>query len=292
MCMTTHSKMLSKSLTVLCILVTQLTYSQSLSEELPFFNYLLNGRNYDDALLLLTTLNTSGSNELDSLNYYKGKTYYLNQELEISSAYFDKITNTALSFRNEGLFFNAFNKAHFFKYDQSIKHLNSISTQDSLIFGLRNLEIAAISLLKRDYDSFNNYSTSFTSKYYQYSEQEISLMEIKKDLLNHKKRSPLTAGIMSAIIPGAGRIYGGKTGIGIGTFLTSAVFGLQAWEAYRKDGVESARFIIFGSLFSIFYVGNIWGSVFTVKLSNEEFNNAVNHQILVDMHIPLRSIYN
>ena len=87
-------------------------------------------------------------------------------------------------------------------------------------------------------------------------------------------------------------MYAGKVGQGIAGLLSTSLFGLQAYEAYRKDGLNSARFIIFGGLFSAFYVANIWGSVFTVKLRRDEFNNAVNKAILVDLHIPLRTIFN
>jgi hypothetical protein len=60
----------------------------------------------------------------------------------------------------------------------------------------------------------------------------------------------------------------------------------------RKDGVSSPRFIIYGSLFSLFYIGNIWGSALSVKIKRQEFNEKIDEQILFDMHIPLRTLFN
>lgn len=269
-----------------------LSFSQELNKNLGFYNYLINNRNYEDAILLLSTLEATNAAERDSLNFYKGKAFYFNQNLAKASEYLDLVTATSLPFKREAYFFNAFSKAHIKKYDPAIGLLNDLTLQDSLYIGLKQVELAGIYLLKRDLDSFDEVATSFDQKYYQFSTEEKSLLRIRKDLEEHKRKSPFLAGLMSAIVPGSGRIYAGKTGLGIGTFLTTAVLGLQTWEGYRKDGIESARFIIFGSIFSVLYVGNIWGSVFTVKMVNNEFNDAVNHQILIDLHIPLRNVFN
>ncbi len=267
--------------------------STEFKEDFKFLSYLLNLRNYNDALQLLDNMKVSysGANRLDTISFYTGKAYYLNQNLLAASQHFSAINNTTLPFYEEAVFFNAFSQLHLNNYDQAGQLLNSLAPDDSLIMGLQNVELAGTYLLQRNFDAFEQKSKNFKQQYYQYSQQEESLNELYADLKNHKRKSPFLGGLYSAIIPGAGKIYAGKTGQGIGTLLTTTIFGLQALEGYRKDGPESARFIIFGSIFSVFYIGNIWGSVFTVKLSQQEFNEAVNHQILFDLHIPLRTIY-
>ncbi len=265
---------------------------QQLSENLNFLDYLIINRNYSDAIFLLDQINPKNESQRDSVNFLFGKTYYLNQELDKASNYFDKLRDTNLPLRTETSFFNAFCAANILDYSKSQALLASIETNDSLKLGLKNLEIAAINLLSRDLKSFDNNASQFQYKYFQYSQQEKSFIDIRNDLASRNKKSPLLAGIMSSIVPGSGKIYAGKVGVGIGTMLTTTVLGLQTWEGYRKDGAESARFIIFGSLLSMFYISNIWGSVFTVKFANKEFDEAVNYKILVDMHIPLRTIFN
>lgn len=265
--------------------------AQNFSENLAFYHHLINTRNYSDALLLLENSSASSKGQQDSLNFYFGKTYYLNQQLYDASEYFDKALASDALFKTEARFYNAFSKLHIDEIDKAVENLNDIETSDSVIIALKNLELSGAYLLQRNFERFDVTAKNFQQKYYQVSSQEATFLDIRQDLEDHKAKSPFLAGLMSAIVPGSGRIYAGKTGLGIGTLLTNAILGLQTWEAYRKDGVESARFIIFGSLFSVFYVGNIWGSVFTVKIANEEFQDAVNHKILVDLHIPLRTIY-
>lgn len=269
-----------------------LGFSQELNKNLGFYNYLINNRNYEDAILLLSTINPDNDSEIDSLNFYKGKAHYFNQNLAKASEYLDMVKKTSLPFKREAYFFNAFSKAHIKSYNPAIDLLKGLSLEDSLYIGLKQVELAGVYLLKRDLNSFDEVAKSFNQQYYQFSAEEKSFISIRKDLGEYKKKSPFLAGLMSAIVPGSGRIYAGKTGLGIGTFLTTAVLGLQTWEGYRKDGIESARFIIFGSIFSVLYVGNIWGSVFTVKMVNNEFNDAVDRQILIDLHIPLRNVFN
>ncbi|MEQ8476720.1 hypothetical protein [Fulvivirga sp.] len=268
------------------------SFSQHLYQNLPFFNYLINTRNYEEAGLLLNTLEDADHLSIDSINYYKGKVFYLSQNLSEATVSFNKLSNPNHPLFIQGSFYNAFCKSHLGEYQSAMHDLQQLTLSDSLIVNLRALQLAGIYLLDRNLHAFDDISSTFNHKYYQTSSQEKSFLGIRNDLGNYKRKSPFLAGVLSAAIPGMGRIYAGKTGLGIGTLLTSAVFALQTWESYRKDGVKSARFIIFGSIFSIFYVGNIWGSVFTVKISNAEFNDAVNHKILVDMHIPLRSIFN
>lgn len=268
-------------------------HCQDLKKELGFLEYLINTRNYNDAEVLLSNISTDNQDQVDSLNYFKGKTYYISQELDLAVSHFNLIQNTKNSIiYTNSKFYNALCKGYQGKYESGLEDLNSLQLKDSLLINLKNLELGGLYLLDRDFESFNNIKSEFDGKYYQTSEQENSLLQIGNDLSIRKQKSPLIAGLMSAIIPGSGRMYVGKTGMGIATLLTTTILGLQTWEGYEKDGIKSARFIIFGSLFSLAYVGNIWGSVFTVKISNNEFNNTVNNKILIDLHIPLRNIIN
>jgi hypothetical protein len=67
--------------------------------------------------------------------------------------------------------------------------------------------------------------------------------------------------------------------------------GLVACENLIKDGIKDPKTIIFGSLFGLFYIGNIWGSVISVKLTRDEFNKEINEQIIFNLRVPLRIIY-
>jgi len=100
------------------------------------------------------------------------------------------------------------------------------------------------------------------------------------------------AAFYSAIIPGSGKIYAGRLGDGLSSFFIVSSLGLITAENWYKAGIKNPKTIFFGSLFSVFYVGNIWGSYFSVQIQNDEFNHEMDHKILFDLHIPLRTIFN
>lgn len=226
--------------------------AQTFNDNVDFVNYLNINRSYDQALYLLHKMPADTPVRKDSLNFLIGKTYYLDQQLENASNSFDKIKNTNLPFWNENVFFNAFSKIHIERYSEAEKLLKANTFESRLQRGLQHVELAGSYLLRRDFTAFDSISSQFSQEYFQFSQQEKSLISIREDLGNHKSKSPALAGVFSALIPGSGRIYAGKTGLGLGTLLTSVIFGLQTWEGYRKDGIESARFIIFGSFFPFF----------------------------------------
>jgi hypothetical protein len=48
-------------------------------------------------------------------------------------------------------------------------------------------------------------------------------------------------------------------------------FGLITWESYRKLGIGNVKTILFGSIFAASYVSNIYGSVISVKIIENEY---------------------
>ena len=97
-------------------------------------------------------------------------------------------------------------------------------------------------------------------------------------------RSPFLAGALSTILPGAGRLY---TGFRIGDALTSLItVGFSGWQAYdgfRSDGLLSVKGWTFGTLCSIFYVGNVYGSVISARV----YNRHVEDEFLATVSIEL-----
>lgn len=72
--------------------------------------------------------------------------------------------------------------------------------------------------------------------------------------------SPGGAALLSAIVPGAGRMYTGKWQDGLSSLV---LVGLPAWFAvggFERDGVASARGWLLGTTASVLYLGNIYGS--------------------------------
>lgn len=111
-----------------------------------------------------------------------------------------------------------------------------------------------------DIFSANSSSNKVTSHLLNYAQQGQQLP---------RKNSPL-AGVYSAIIPGTGKFYCGRTIDGIQSLATVGVLGWQAYTGFRDDGVGSAKGWIFGVIGGVFYLGNIYGSIVAADIYNEE----------------------
>ncbi len=81
-------------------------------------------------------------------------------------------------------------------------------------------------------------------------------------------RSPFLAGLMSTIVPGAGRLYTGRYSDALTSLVTVGFTGWQAYDGFRRDGLSSAKGWTLGTLSSIFYLGNIYGSVISAGVYN------------------------
>ena len=261
--------------------------------QLVFIRHWINIGEYEEAISVIDISFKQESSDTafqDSLNYLKAWCLYHLKELDSSAFYFDNVT-ASFPLYPKTVFFSAFNKSYEGRYDEAISALKAYNPEDSNLIRLKNFELAGIHLLKRDFERFNSHSQRFDYRYYPIAREEKTLIEHYDELLAFKKKSPLLAGTLSALVPGLGKLYAGKMGEGISAFLVCTSLGLVAYENYRKDGLLDAKTLVFGGVFSAYYIGNIWGSVFTVKIKKQEFNDAVNQFILFDLHIPLRNVF-
>jgi hypothetical protein len=276
------------------ILSANFLYAQSIQSELVFARHLATKKNYDEAHYVLISLSQrSGLSPLvrDSIHYLQGKTYYEEQLLQKSIQHFDSVSDLSAGLKTESVFFSSFNNAYLHSYSTARTKLTSYSVTDTFLIQLKNFEMAGIHLLERDLLKYDSLAKFFSLSNYSIAQQQKKFEEHHQRILNQPKKSRTVAAVLSAILPGAGKFYAGNKGQGFYTFLIAGVLGLQTWEGYHKSGISSPRFIIYGALFSSFYIGTIWGSSFAVKLKRDQLNETINSQILFDMHIPLRTIF-
>ena len=90
---------------------------------------------------------------------------------------------------------------------------------------------------------------------------------------NLRIRSPFLAGALSAIVPGAGRLYTSRIGDALTSLITVGVTSWQAYDGFRRDGISSAKGWTFGTLCGVFYVGNIYGSVISARVYNRQITD-------------------
>ena len=108
--------------------------------------------------------------------------------------------------------------------------------------------------------------------------QESDVLEVREKAAMYSKyaaqgtklptRSPLLAGFLSTIVPGAGRVYTGRVGDAVNSLLTVGLTGWQAYDGFRRDGLSSVKGWTLGTLSGIFYLGNIYGSVISARVYN------------------------
>ncbi|MBL0072600.1 MAG: hypothetical protein IPP34_12695 [Bacteroidetes bacterium] len=264
----------------------------SIQQELNFIAYLNNRGENRDALLALKRLTLIGTSfsagRTDTVNFFTAWNLHQLRNSDSAIFYFDRISVSS-GFYDPSFFYGVLNRIYSKRYDECRGRLMSYDNKEYQ--SLTNLNLAALALLEKDLLAFDSLSKSFDYSFYAISEEQKSLKLYADTLRNYPKRSAVVAGVLSAIIPGAGKVYSGKLGQGLAAFLEIAALGGATAEYYFRSGPESAGFIIFGTLFSLFYVGNIWGSALSVHVNRNDFYQRIDNNIMVDLHIPLRRIF-
>lgn len=284
-----------RGLGILLLFLFPLSGFTQVKKDSLFLQYLINKDQQRDIITLLSEFQKKypdSTQHLLELPYWKGLAYYSLKDLDSSAHYFSKVQPNSLNY-NKALFWAGISYSYLHQTKQAYQAISSIKTSDSISVATKTFELAGIALLRRNFSAYDSLSQYFSTQYYPLQKQQSNFKDYQEIIRQQQRKSPLKAALLSAILPGSGKIYVGKQlGQGISTFIQNAILGLQAYEGFRKDGAASPRFIIFGSLFTLFYIGNIWGSAVSVGMKRQEFNDKINEQILFDMHIPLRTIFN
>lgn len=97
----------------------------------------------------------------------------------------------------------------------------------------------------------------------------VSYRNLYNDALRIKYKNKWLAATMSALLPGAGKVYTGYYKDGIMAFLFTGLSAYQAYRGYTSKGVNSGIFLIYSSVTAGFYLGNIYGSFKSAKQRNK-----------------------
>ncbi len=99
---------------------------------------------------------------------------------------------------------------------------------------------------------------------------------------NPPYKSEILAGILSTIIPGAGKIYTKNYGDGITSFILTGLLGYLAYTNFEHN--HTTRGWIFTVLGAGFYAGNIYGSISSVQIFNAKVNFDFNEGVKLFLH--------
>ena len=87
---------------------------------------------------------------------------------------------------------------------------------------------------------------------------------------NLPSKNPLLAGFLSAVLPGSGRVYVGRPNDALLTLFLLGVLGWGTYDGFSENGVSSRKGWTLGTLGTIFYLGNTYGSVVAAHTHNRQ----------------------
>ncbi|MBD3373616.1 tetratricopeptide repeat protein [candidate division KSB1 bacterium] len=225
----------------------------------------------------------------DSIFFKIGLCYELSREPEQAINYYKKIIN---NYQNS----NLFDAAHYEiantyfqsgKYNESINYISNNIQRISSPRGYfrMNLLVGVNYLYQGKWETaHNHFSSLFINEPQDSVDSTLSMLNHLAQKGAHLSyKSPACAGLFSSLIPGMGKIYSGRINDGLYSLF---VVGLTAWQAYdgfNKDGTDSIKGWIYGTFSTTFYLGNIYGSVVSVKLYNKKLEDNLINQIDIDL---------
>lgn len=262
------------------------TYSQS--SDSTYVKYLFSNKLYND-VIWYTENNPIA---LEENFFYKGMAFYHLKKMDSCSFYLNKVSDNNSSWFKQAKFFESLAYMYTTKYDSATSVCKKINVSDKSDIELKNLLLYGQTVLLRKKEESTRLFDTLSNEKNQLFANASNIKTIEDNFLKKKKKSPLIAGCLSAIVPGLGKLYVGKKGQAIAAFIFTSMFAAQAIEGYYHHGVKSTQFYVYATFFSMFYVGNIWGSVYSVKINNIANNRYANKQITFELHVPLRSLYN
>lgn len=272
------------------ISILQLAHAQHKSD-LAFIEHLINKGNFAEAIFLIKNDSIRlGKVDQDSLNYLHGWATYSIKNLDESTNSFLKVRPES-PFYQKSRFFAGYNEVFSSHYQEATTIFQYLNAGHEPVSSLVNFELAGIDMLQDKWIEAKNHLQQVNPDHAALNQQVENLNKLSGQHEMHRKKSPLLAGIMSGIIPGSGKIYAGKTGAGIASLIGTTGFGLITWENYHKLGITHATTIFFGGIFLANYISNIYGSVISVTVSENEYQDATHNQILFQLHIPLRNFF-
>ncbi|MCD4795112.1 MAG: hypothetical protein K8R54_17910 [Bacteroidales bacterium] len=229
--------------------IHQYEFATTELEKLVFFN------KSDDSLkyLLLKSYRLSGQYD-KGIN--RAKKLYNNFEIMpmVSAPEYTKLLISADKYSDAREFLSV---NHNLKYDDNIK------------FSLQ------INLLEKKWHAANDI--------YQENKETVQGIEAYESIIfqgmNLKRKSPFLAGTLSTFVPGMGKVYTSYWKDGLLAFMSISISSWQSYNGFQTDGADSAYGWIFGTVATILYFSNIYGSQKSAKRYNSDNEKKIIHKI-------------
>lgn len=251
--------------------------------EIEFIDYLIGNSLAGDAAIYLELTPFAPS---DTLQYLRGWSNYSAHNLDAAAWYLSQVDSLS-AWHEKSLFFAAISDAHQGRYDRALSLLDGYSGTRS---ELAAFERAGIALLQNKPSAYKLESASFTGAY-PLAQSEKQLDAIYSERYETRSASPFWCSAASAVVPGLGKVFAGRFDEAITSFVTVGTLAAFTAECWIKCGATDWKTILFGTLGSIFYIGNIYGTYVSVGITEFEKGQKRDAAILYNIHIPLRSVF-
>lgn len=239
---------------------------------IPFSRHLVNKKLHEENIRLLhmhaaATDTSRVLSRLKAYSYYK--TGYTDSALQVLNTFntdeaslFKLYLKTRADLKTDTLFFECDAKLYPHYFD-----------------------LLKVSLLKnRRFEEYGNW-------FYQQNKGALNFDNEFAEYTAVKRKSGFLAATLSAVIPGTGKMYAGKTGEGVSALITNLILGWQFYDHYNHLGFSSVRTIAYGALFSTFYLGNIYGSAISVSVYKNQQYEVLDYSIMLDVSVPVERLF-
>ena len=159
----------------------------------------------------------------DSLNFILGYINYKRLNYDKSINFLGRVSKESM-FYPKSRFYSEICYVDKHDYPTAFNYLNQIKldSTNELLQQLKSFELAGLSLLKRDYNSFETIASSFNTTNTLLNNEQLLMHKNYNQLKSLKRKSPFLAGTLSAIIPGLGLAYAGNNGQALAAFSSSS----------------------------------------------------------------------
>ncbi|MGC8802478.1 MAG: hypothetical protein ACP5PS_01710, partial [Bacteroidales bacterium] len=205
------------------------------SMDLRLLKHLMDTKKMEESLILSSfMLKEQKCHTYDSVYFLRGFAFYQLQQLDSATNYLLKVSMPDTLY-NKARFFALITSLYKDKPQLSDSIAQTIKQTSQVIADLKKLCRAGISLYQRDRNKYRTYiNESNTSNYL--IANEINGLENTSKWFEQKRKSPVKAAILSAVIPGSGKWYLGRKGQAITSFLTVGILSAIATEVIIKNG--------------------------------------------------------
>jgi hypothetical protein len=226
----------------------------------------------------------------DSIYFYRAFNNLKLNYTYVAGLDFEKISQDTL-LKNKALLLQSYGSFLEKKYHRSWLYANNCAhyPTDTLKNIKWMLEYSAAIFSKKNQviDSLNH----FINNTYIYADRFERLYNVNEDYNKIKNKSPFVAGVLSSIFPGTGHLYNGNTSRFWGAITPLVLVGIITAESIKSTGFTSAYTLGFGTVWSAFYISNIWGSVLGNKAKNKNAKENLHNQVVDIISAPVFSIY-